>query len=142
MPQLGHILRRECPSWGTYCEKVPRVGQILRKKYREIHTRFCPTFSVGPAPPSKFCIRPCLRVSKGAQTHRFLPARRIITQAQVVRLAEPSQGCFRSHETDRRTSVFALDSSPTIPRYRARRGPGPSPVSLKPTGFDQACYRI
>ncbi len=41
VPQVGHILRRKCPMWGTFCgesapgvadfaEKVPHLGQILR----------------------------------------------------------------------------------------------------------------
>ena len=46
VPQVGHILRRKCPRWGTFCSetapggahltdfavKVPRVGQIPQRK--------------------------------------------------------------------------------------------------------------
>ncbi len=69
VPQLGHILRTKCPSWGTFyeetgahiAEKVPQQGQTLRKMCpmsRNSCALFVPHFLLAP-PPSKFCIRPC-----------------------------------------------------------------------------------
>ncbi len=46
---LGYILRRECPSWGTYCEKVSRVKQILWKMWpmsRNSYALFAPHFTL------------------------------------------------------------------------------------------------
>ncbi len=63
--QLGHILLRECHSWGTFCRKsakdgtdgkVPEKGQILRKMCpmsRNLYALFAPRFL-----SSKFCICP------------------------------------------------------------------------------------
>ena len=74
VPQLGHILRRKCPSWGIFygesvlagahfTERVSQLGRILRKSAQgganfaekvshiaKFIRAFCPTFSVGPAP--------------------------------------------------------------------------------------------
>ncbi len=79
VPKLGHILRKNCPSWGTSYEnsapagahiaekcpgwgkthgKVPLQGQILRKmcpKSRNSYTLFAPHFLL---PPSKILYLP------------------------------------------------------------------------------------
>ena len=32
VPQVGHILRRKCPSWVKFCREVPQLGHILKTK--------------------------------------------------------------------------------------------------------------
>ncbi len=68
MPQLGHMLWRKCPIWGTFyegsapvgahiAEEVPRVGQILWKMCpmsRNSYSLFAPHFLL--APPLQNCV--------------------------------------------------------------------------------------